>query len=300
VTIGTLIETLAARFDAAGLVYGHGTDNGWDEAVALVLAVTGAADRQDSLNLAVAPEHHQRVEALAARRIGERLPLPYLLGHCRFAGLDFDIEPGVVIPRSPIAELLGRRFAPWWQPPVADEALSIIDVCCGSGCIGIALARAFPASRVMLIDLDPGALELARRNVQRHGLSDRVAVVAGDLLSGIEAPVHLIVSNPPYVDAAAMAALPPEYRHEPERGLAGGEDGLDLVVRLLEQAAALLPDDGLLVCEVGASAVAVDQRLPRLVPFWPDLAAGGEGVFMISGDALRAGTGDGAATDGPG
>lgn len=297
--LGRLIETLAERFDAAGLSYGHGTDNAWDEAVALVLGVTGAADERSSLELVVRPGHRQRIEALAARRIEERQPLPYLLGRVRFAGLDFDIEPGVVIPRSPIAELLERRFEPWWQPPVADSALRIVDVCSGSGCIGIALARAFPHSRVLLTDLDAAALALARRNVQHHGVGGRVTAQHGDLLRGVEAPVHLIVSNPPYVDAEAMAARPPEYRHEPDLGLAGGEDGLDLVARLLDEAAALLPDDGLLVCEVGASAAALDRRFPRLAPFWPDLTAGGEGVFLVSGAALRAGLATGAPAGSP-
>jgi ribosomal protein L3 glutamine methyltransferase len=282
-TVGDLIEDIAARFSGAGLVYGHGTDNAWDEAVALVLAVTGLPDDRAVLARPVAGAEQERVFGLAARRIDERIPLAYLLGRCRFAGREFLIEPGVVVPRSPIGALIEARFEPW----LGRDPGTIIDLCCGSGCIGIAAALAFPAARVDLIDIDPKALDLARRNVALHGLEHRVHVHASDLFDGLgSGRWDLILSNPPYVDSTDMGSLPPEYRHEPAVGLAGGCDGLDLVVRMLEALPQRLVFDGLFVCEVGGSAAALCRRFPRTAFVWPDLPDGGEGVFLLTGDSI--------------
>ncbi|MEZ5557456.1 MAG: 50S ribosomal protein L3 N(5)-glutamine methyltransferase [Pseudomonadales bacterium] len=282
-TLAALIEQLSRRFAAAGLVFGHGYDSAWDEVVALVLHVTGLADDRASLACEIAGDDLTRIDALARRRIESREPLAYLIGECRFAGHRFLIEPGVVIPRSPIGQLIESALAPWLAQPPA----RILDLCCGSGCIGIAAALAFDDAQLTLVDIDPQALSLARRNLRLHGLEGRGRVVRSDLFAGLGATTFdLIVCNPPYVDAADMASLPAEYRHEPALGLAGGEDGLTLVARLLAALPEHLERTGLLVCEVGASAPALLRRFPRMPFVWPDLPEGGEGVFLLSGDAL--------------
>lgn len=282
--VADVIEQLSRRFDEAGLSFGHGTDNAWDEATALVLAVTGAADHVDSLRLILTPAQLSQVNALADRRISERIPLAYLLGKATFAGLEFLVEPGIVIPRSPIAELISNAFSPW----LLQAPERIIDLCCGSGCIGIAAALQFPDSTLTLVDIDGQATDLAARNVQQHKLADRARILTGDLWAAVpEGRFDLILSNPPYVDAADMSVLPAEYQHEPELGLAAGEDGLDVVKRILAPLPERLAARGLLVCEVGNSAAAL-QRAFLQTPFvWPELASGGEGVFLLSGEDVQ-------------
>lgn len=279
--LSELINSTARALTDAQVFYGHGTDNAWDEAVALVLGVSGLPDDRASLATPVTEAAALSVAGLLERRITERVPLAYLLGKTRFAGLEFLIEPGIVIPRSPIAELLETALQPWLtQPP-----LSIIDICCGSGCIGIAGARKFALSQLTLVDIDAQAVAVAQKNVDRHGLVDRTNVLQSDLFADV-APgqFDLILCNPPYVDAVDMASLPPEYRHEPTLGLAGGEDGLCLVHRLLEALPQRLSEGGLLVCEVGASAPALLRSYPQTAFFWPDLAAGGQGIFILEGN----------------
>jgi ribosomal protein L3 glutamine methyltransferase len=283
VTAGELIHQLAERFDGAGLVFGHGFDNAWDEAVSLVLGVARLPDDTAALEQRIDPDLQARIETLARRRIEERLPLAYLLGRCRFAGHEFVVERGVVVPRSPIGNLIRQRLAPWLRRAPA----SIADVCCGSGCIGIAAALAFPQARVDLADLDPRAVDLARRNVTLHQshLQGRVQVFTADLFDGLpERRWDLILANPPYVDEVDMASLPPEYRHEPRHGLAGGADGLDLVVRLLHELPHRLAAGGTFVCEVGASVPALLERFPGTPFLWPELPEGGEGVFLLQPD----------------
>ncbi len=263
-------------------MFGHGFDNAWDEAVALVLSVTGLPDDRSVLGQALGGADAARIRSLAGRRIQERIPLAYLLGHCTFAGEKFLVEPGVIIPRSPIGALLCDRLSPWLR----HRPGRILDLCCGSGCIGIVAAKAFPAATVDLADLDPKAVQLARRNVDAHGLKDRVRVHRSDLFDGLpDGRWDLIVSNPPYVDRAEMAALPPEYRHEPVLSLAGGDDGLDLVVRILDALPQRLAPGGTFVCEVGASAPALERRYPRAHFLWPELPEGGEGVFISVDDS---------------
>lgn len=283
-TVDSLIDSIAGRFAEAGLVFGHGTDNPWDEAVALVLGVTGLADDRANLAIEIADAQVIEIGRLADRRIAERIPLAYLLGRCRFAGLEFLIEPGIVVPRSPIGALLEDGLAPWVQT----APRRIADLCCGSGCIGILAALVFPESEVTLVDVDPAALDLARRNVSMHGLADRVSVVESDLFDGLPAGrrFDLVLTNPPYVDAVDMASLPAEYRHEPELGLAGGAEGIDLVQRMLAALPARLAPGGLFVCEVGASAPALLRAHPRVPFIWPDLPAGGEGVFLLFAEDL--------------
>ena len=278
-TVGELIEAVYQRFDDATLSYGHGTDNPWDEAVYLVLSVTGYADDEVSLGLCVTPDERELIKALAGRRIDERSPLAHLLGECQFMGQRFFVEPGVMVPRSPIGYLLGEPLSAWVAPGIT----RIVDLCAGVGCLGILAAQRYPMSRVTLVELDPRAAALALKNVALHNLDERVEVIQGDAcqwLAGETGQWDLILTNPPYVDAADMQTLPEEYRHEPELGLAAGEDGLALVDAFLPELAARLKPNGIFLCEVGASAPAMQRKYPDLPIHWLELSEGGEGVFL--------------------
>lgn len=277
-TAGALIGAISERFESAGLAFGHGFDSAWDEAVFLVLSVAGLPDDRAVLDHRIEDATVARIEALAQRRIEGRMPLAYLLGHVPFAGLDFLVEPGIVVPRSPIGGLVTRGFEPWLARPPA----RILDLCCGSGCIGIAAAAAFPAAVVDLVDLDLRAVALAQRNAERLGFTSRVRAHRSDLFDDLAPGTwDLIICNPPYVDASDMAALPAEFRHEPAHGLAGGADGIDLVARVLAALPERLAPGGTLVCEVGASAPALLRRYPDVAFIWLDLPEGGEGVFIL-------------------
>lgn len=287
-TVGDFIRWAASRFQAAGLHFGHGTDNAVDEAAALVL---GSLHLPPDLHAAyfdcrLDGDERERLFTRIDERVSRRRPVPYILGEAWFCGLAFAVDETVLIPRSPIAELIESGFAPWMDP---DRLQRIADVGTGSGCIAIAIALALPGAQVDALDNSPAALLSARDNARRHGVDDRVAVRESDLLDAIPpGPVlDLIVSNPPYVEAAAMAALPPEYRHEPQEALAAGDDGLDAVRRLLPQAARRLNDHGLLVCEIGHGAAAFEAAFPDLPVTWIEFEHGGQGVFVIDAQTLR-------------
>ena len=279
-TVGGLIETVYQRFDNAPLSYGHGTDNAWDEAVYLVLSVTGYDDDEASLQLPVIPADLQHIHSIAGRRINERAPLAHLLGECQFMGQRFFVESGVMVPRSPIGYLLGEPLQDW----LPQDITRIVDLCAGVGCLGILAAQRYPMSKVTLVELDSKAAALARKNVELHNLGERVEVIQGDACDWLGSETgqwDLILTNPPYVDAADMQALPEEYRHEPELGLAAGEDGLALVDAFLPELAARLKPNGVFLCEVGASAPAMQRKYPDLPIEWLELPEGGEGVFLL-------------------
>ena len=280
-TIQDLVRWGASRFGEAGLYFGHGTDNAFDEAAWLVaealhMPVQRVAEYRDCR---VTASEHAAVMALLERRVVERRPAAYLTGRTWFAGLEFAVDDSVMIPRSPLAELIAGGFAPWLGP---ERIGRVLDLCTGSGCIGIAVAAHLPDVDVDLADISPAALRVAARNRSLHGLEERVRLLESDLFAGIgEQGYDVIVSNPPYVSAAEMELLPPEYRHEPRLAFAGGESGLDLVLRILRDATDYLDDDGILVVEVGNSAAALQQRFPN-VPFtWLEFERGGEGVFLL-------------------
>lgn len=282
-TVAQAINHWCAEFGTAGLVFGHGTDSAWDEAVALVLHVCNLPDEQLSLQRPLTRQHVERLKTLALRRINERIPLPYLLGYSQLAGYRFHITPGVVVPRSPLAHLLVADAMPRSRTP-----LHILDLCTGSGCLAIIAAHTFAAARVCAVDIDPSAVELARRNVAEHSLDARVTVLQGDLYTALDrdARFDLILANPPYVLADDMASLPPEYRHEPALGLAGGTNGITLVQRIVAGAHARMQPGGALVCEVGRSASQLARCYPNLALTWLDLPDGGEGVFCLGAEEL--------------
>ena len=284
-TAREFVHAAARRFESAGLYYGHGTDNPHDEAVYLVFRALGlpfdvAESRLDEL---LDAEQRRRLEALIRDRIETRRPVAYLLNEAWFAGRPYYVDERVLIPRSPIAELIADGFSPWLSAPPA----RILDLCTGSGCIAIAAAHQFPAGRVDAADLSAEALAVARINVDRHGLAARVTLHESDLFEALgDARYDLIVSNPPYVPQTSLQALPEEYRHEPALGLRAGDDGLVIVDRILAQACGHLSTSGLLVVEVGESQPAVEKKYPGLPLTWLEFTRGGEGVFLINAREL--------------
>ena len=287
------VESVARAFAAADLHFGHGTDNASDEAAWLFAHVTGVdyADPawRETLERALAARvgaaERARIAALAEARITRRVPLAYLIGEAWFCGLRFEVSDAVLVPRSPIGELIDNRFAPWVD---GDRLRRVLEIGTGSGCIAIATALALPDVDVDATDVSDAALAVARRNVARHRVADRVRLLRADVFDGPTLGRYdLIVSNPPYVDAADMAARPAEFRHEPTLGLAAGDDGLDIVRRMLADAVAHLQPGGMLICEVGNSAQAL-QREYAAVPFtWLSFAHGGTGVFAITREQLE-------------
>ncbi len=282
-----LIRYAVSRFEAAGVHYGHGTTCALDEAAALVLgALHLPPDMPDFyLQGQLTAAEREHVFTLIERRVNERMPVPYLLGECWYAGQKFHVSTDVLVPRSPIFELIEAEFSPW----LMGEPQRILDLCTGSGCLAILLAQAFHGVPVDASDLSPAALAVARRNVASHNLGGQIELLQGDgLLACGERQYDLIVSNPPYVPSAEYADLPAEYRHEPRMGLESGADGLDFVRQMLQMAPANLTENGLLVCEVGSAAEAVATQYADWPLTWVDFSTGGDGVFLISRSDLVA------------
>ncbi len=287
-TLRDYLRWVSSEFYLAGLHYGHGTDSAWDEAVALCLGALHLPWNIDPsvLEARLLPVERQRIIALARERVTTRRPLPYLLGESFFAGHPFSVDERVLIPRSPIAELIEDGFAAWFpeEPPA-----SMLDLCTGSGCIGIATALYLPTCEVVLADISQDALAVARQNITRHDVGDRVRAVESDVFSGLEGRrFDLIVSNPPYVDARDLATMPAEFRHEPSLALGAGSDGLDIVRRILREAREHLTDEGWLTVEVGNSDRHVEAAFPDVPFLWLEFERGGQGVFALSAAELDA------------
>jgi ribosomal protein L3 glutamine methyltransferase len=225
----------------------------------------------------------QEVVELLGRRITERVPAPYLIGKAWFAGLQFSVDERVLVPRSPIAEWIQQGFSPWFK----DNPVSrVLDMGTGSGCIAIACALAFPEARVDAVDVSRAALSVAELNIKHYGLEERVQAIESDLFDAVKGGYDLIVSNPPYVDAEELAAMPPEYRHEPTLGLAAGRDGLCFVRRIIRESSGYLNPIGVLVVEVGGARAALEREFPRMPFLWLDLEHGGDNVFLLTADQL--------------
>ncbi len=287
-TAADLIRWGAERFGEHGLWFGHGTDNPVDEAAALALHVLGLDPHDCSRTLLEKPlDRSVRIEivALLVQRIRERKPTSYLTRRAWFAGLEFYVDERVLVPRSPIAEWIERRFSPWVE---GDRVRRVLDLGTGSGCIAIACAKAFPNALVDALDISADALDVARINVRRHRTGTRVRLLESDLFERASGPYDLIVSNPPYVDEHELFAAPPEYRHEPPIGLRAGKDGLQVVRTILGEARRHLCTEGVLVVEVGTSRDALVEAFPCLPFVWLDLARGGENVFLLDARDLPA------------
>ncbi len=287
-TIRDFIRWGASRMNEAGLHFGHGTANAVDESAALVLHSLHLPPDLDGdfFQATLTPLEKRVVLNLLDRRVRERKPAAYLMNKAWFMGLPFYVDERVLIPRSPLAELIDRQFSPWLTDP--DAVRHILDLCTGSGCIGIACAYAFPEARVDLVDVSIGALDVAQRNVREHALDERVTLLRSDLFSALRGRHYdLIVSNPPYVSQGELQQLPPEYQHEPALGLAGGEQGLDLVLAILRQAGEHLTENGILVVEVGNTQYALSDAFPDVPFVWLDLERGGEGVFLLTAEQLQ-------------
>ena len=277
----------ASHFAAAKLSFTHGLSSPIDEAAYLVLrALHLPVDTPDIYWASVLTQtEKEAVFAVLKKRMVERIPAAYIMKEGWFAGLQFYVDERVLIPRSPIAELVESQFSPWVDP---DEVHHILDLCTGSGCIGIACAYAFPQANVDLSDVSTDALDVASMNIQAHDASGRVTAIASDVFSQLEGKQYdIIVSNPPYVDKEDMDALSDEFHHEPALGLSSGQDGLDLTRTILQQAASHLTENGILVLEVGNSQYALMDQYPD-VPFqWLDFERGGDGVFLLTKQQLE-------------
>jgi ribosomal protein L3 glutamine methyltransferase len=275
------VAAIARYFESHPLHYGHGTDNATDEAYWLVRAVQGWDDERYSARPDAATR--QRVVEVARARVEQRRPLAYLLGEAWFAGLRFVVDERVLVPRSPLAELIESRYAPWCRLEPGDRML---DIGTGSGCIAIASAVHCPGVFVDATDNSQGALALAAQNAASLAPDGRLTLLEADLFAPGRGPYRLVVSNPPYVPTARVAELPEEYRHEPVAGLDGGVDGLAAVRRLLSLAASYLEPGGVLIVEVGEAQDAFAAAYPSLPVTWLEFAHGGEGVFVVSREQL--------------
>ncbi len=283
-TLEDMIRWGVKIFEEARLIFGHGTDNPWDEAALLVFHVLGLPleNTYQNLQQAITEQQKRAARDLLWRRIVERKPAPYLIRQAWFAGHSFYVDERVLIPRSPIAELIETKLQPWVQPP---RVRRLLDLGTGSGCIGIACAHAFPDAHIDVSDLSLDALEIATENIQRHALQDRVTAIQSDLFDNLRGRCYdVILSNPPYVDADTLAMVPPEYKHEPEIALAAGQDGLDLVFRVLQQAADHLNPEGVLIVEVGNSEVGLVEWFPKVPFIWFEFERGGHGVFLLTAE----------------
>lgn len=287
-TMRDFVRWAASRFQEAGLVFGHGTDNALDEAAALVLHALhlpmdlSAAWWEARLTAA----ETEAVMALVRQRLVERMPLAYLMQEAWFAGLTFYVDQRVLVPRSPLAEPIQHQFVPWLDP---ERVQRVLDLGTGSACIAIACAYAFEQAVVDAVDVSNEALQVAEINRERHQLQERVNLIRSDLFDALVADQRydLIISNPPYVDALDMSQLAPEYQHEPQLGLAAGEDGLDLVRRILRAAPDWLSEHGILVVEVGNSAPALEAAFPELPFIWLEFEHGEAEVFLLTAQEMQ-------------
>lgn len=287
-TLGDFIRWGTSQFQKAQLFFGHGTDNAIDEAVVLVShALHLPTEIPDILwHSRLTYSEKQQVLELLNKRIQQRIPTPYLTYEAWFAGLRFYVDQRVLVPRSPLAELMEQRFEPWVE---VNRVKRMLDLCTGSGCIAIASAMlAFPRAEIDAVDVSPEALEVAQQNISHYGLERRVHTVHSDLFSNL-AGMHydLIVCNPPYVDDQELQSMPDEYQYEPRIGLEAGKDGLFFVKQILREAAQYLKLQGILIVEVGLSQNHLIEEYPDAPFTWLEFQRGGEGIFLLTAEQLR-------------
>lgn len=284
--ISAWIAHAEQQFSRADLHYGHGTDNASDEAVWLVLHATGNVldGSFDQWQQEVSTGQAEKITHLIQRRSDDKQPLAYLLGSAWFAGLEFEVNEQVLVPRSPIAELVVEQYSPWLNPA---EVNRVLDLCTGSACIAVATAVYMPDVQVDASDISAAALELAQRNVLRHAVESSVRLIQSDLFAGLKGQrYNLIVTNPPYVANSTRELMPAEYQAEPAMGLYSGPDGLDLTLCIMQQSPHHLEQDGILICEVGESAERLAAVLPDVPFLWLEFHNGGEGVFLMKRNEL--------------
>ncbi|MFN3750815.1 MAG: 50S ribosomal protein L3 N(5)-glutamine methyltransferase [Thiobacillus sp.] len=287
ITVRDWLRFAVSRFNEAGLVFGHGSDNAFDEAAYLILHTLHLPlDRLDPfLDASLTHGEAAAIRAVIERRVKERIPAAYLTHEAWLGPHRFYVDERVIVPRSFIAELLAEQLAPWVEDPEA--VTRALDLCTGSGCLAILAALAFPRAEVDAVDLSRDALDVAAKNVADYGLADRIALVESDLFAGLAGRTYdVILSNPPYVNAESVAALPPEYRAEPALALGSGEDGLDATRRILAQAKAHLNPGGVLVVEIGHNRDALEAAYPRLPFVWLDTSGGDQFVFLLRREDL--------------
>lgn len=287
VTVRDWLRYAVTRFNRSRVVFGHGCTNAFDEAVWLVMGSLQLPHERLELfmDACILSEEREELMERLERRVEERVPTAYLLGEAWLGGYRFEVDPRVIIPRSFFAELLADGFAPWVADPA--QIHDALDLCTGSGCLAILMAETFPEAAISAVDLSPDALDVARQNVADYSLEDRINLVEGDLFAGLAGQrFDLIISNPPYVTREAMDALPPEYLHEPRMALAAGEDGLDVVRRIIAEAAQHLKPGGLLAVEVGHNRDLVEAAFPELPLTWLTAEGGDDMVFLVRAEDL--------------
>lgn len=292
-TVRDLMRFAVSRFNEAELTYGHGTQNAYDEAAYLILSALNLPIQQlePYLDARLLPGEVADVLALIRRRAEERVPVAYLTNEAWQGEFNFYVDERVLVPRSFIYELMGEPLAPWIEhPELVHRAL---DLCTGSGCLAIQMAHHYPDAEIDAVDISLDALEVASINIQNYGLEDRIQLIHSDLVEGLEEPYDLIISNPPYVDAESVAALPAEYLHEPELALGSGEDGLDATHVILQNAARLLNPQGVLLVEIGHNRDVLEAAYPSLPFVWMETQSGDGFVFLLTReDLVAAGMGD--------
>ena len=282
--LSTCIENAASQLEAAGVFFGHGTDNAWDEAAWLILHALGIpVDEEADLNLEVDTTQQSAINDLLKQRIESRKPAAYLTGTAWFAGMPFHTAEGVIVPRSHIGGFLLENGRPWIKP---GSVKRILDLCTGSGCIAVAAAMAFPEAGVDATDIDPLALALAEKNIKEYKMENRIQLIASDIYQNLSAVYDLILTNPPYVPAGEIAHFPAEYQHEPTAAFDGGPDGLDLVHIILNDASRFLAPDGHIVVEVGESWTTLEQAYPKVAFNWLETGVEDSGLFIMNRQEL--------------
>lgn len=283
VTIKDYVRFCISEMNSQNAYYGHGSTNSWDEAVHLVISAINLQYELDSsmIDARLTLEERELILDYIYQRAYTRKPLPYILKKAWFADMEFDIDERVIIPRSPVSELIKHAFSPWVNNQY--DAKNVMDLCTGSGCIGIACAEVFTNANVTLVDISEDALEIANKNIKKHNLTNRVSAIKSDLFTNVgDVKYNLIVSNPPYVDKQDIDSMPKEYHYEPKLALEAGDDGLDLAKKIILEADKYLTQDGVLIVEVGNSQHALMNMCPDIPFTWLSFENGGDGVFLLN------------------